>query len=133
MADDKTKSRSLRKTETVREKAARASSDKSHNRRLRKTASSVKKPVNKLRAIGKKELYLPMPNNRVGRFLNKRRSLVPSFFKAAWREFRMVQWPTKRQTASLTFAVFIFAIIFGLMVAIVDFGLDKVFRKVFVE
>jgi len=73
-----------------------------------------------------------MPDNRAGRFLNKRRSIIPSFFSEAWVELRQVVWPSRRETWKLTLAVFVFAIIFGLLVAITDYGLDKVFKRILV-
>lgn len=133
MADEKSKHRTVKKSETVREKAERTSNEQPKNRRLKQTATSVKKPIAKVGKIGKKEFYIPLPDNKLGRFLNKRRSIIPKYFKEAWKEFKQVIWPTKKQTAHLTFAVFVFAIVFGTLIAIVDYGLDKVFRKVFVD
>ena len=72
-----------------------------------------------------------MPDNRVGRFANKRRRIFPRFLIEAFRELRLVDWPDRRTTVRLTTAVFMFALIFGLVISIVDFGLDKVFRKLF--
>ena len=105
------------------------------------SAAQTKKPRRKLRAAGlslwqrltaslSKEHYLPLPDTSWGRFLNKRRHLVPSYFREAARELKQVTWPTRKETWKLTFAVFLFAIIFGLVIAVVDYGLDKVFRKV---
>lgn len=42
----------------------------------------------------------------------------------------MVTWPSRQQTRQLTFAVILFSIVFGILVALVDFGLDKLFKKV---
>ncbi len=55
--------------------------------------------------------------------------LVPPYFRSAWRELRLVTWPNFRQTRDLTIAVIIFSIIFGVIVAAVDYVLDKLFRK----
>jgi preprotein translocase subunit SecE len=59
--------------------------------------------------------------------------LVPRYFRNSWRELRLVVWPSRRETRRLTSAVLIFAVIFGVLIAIVDFGLDKVFRKVILK
>jgi len=69
----------------------------------------------------------------VGRFLNKRRHIIPSYFRNSWRELRLVTWPGRRETWKLTFAVFLFAIIFGVVISITDYGLDKLFRKVLLK
>lgn len=138
MADEakSTKSKVLKKkTETLRQRTERATeaAGKHKSRRIRKTAGAVSKPFRAAHRIGKKEYYLPLPDNRIGRFLNKRRSAMPRFFIEAWRELRQVEWPTFGTVRRLTIAVFVFALFFGTLIAVVDFGLDKVFRKVFVD
>jgi preprotein translocase SecE subunit len=131
VAEEKSKKRPLKKPETLRERTQRASSEKPKTRRLQTAASRLGKPIGAARRVGKKEFYLPMPNNSVGRFLNKRRSATPRFFKEAWAELRQVEWPDGRTTARLTFAVFVFSVVFGAIITVVDYGLDKIFRKVF--
>lgn len=58
---------------------------------------------------------------------------VPPFVRSAWKELKQVDWPNFRQTRDLTVAVIIFSIIFGVIVAIVDYGFDKLFRKVILD
>ncbi len=55
--------------------------------------------------------------------------LVPRYFVNAWREVRLVTWPSRKETWRLTLAVFVFATIFGLMVAGVDKVLDEAFKR----
>ena len=65
------------------------------------------------------------------RFLKRiLRFLVPRYLINAWREVRQVSWPNRRETWRLTAAVFVFAVIFGGLVAAVDKGLDELFKKV---
>lgn len=133
MADKKSKSTTktrIRKVETVRERAEKSQKEATQPKRLRKVGGKVATPVKSALAFGKKEFYLPMPDNRVGRFLNKRRSLMPRYFINAWQELRQVVWPTGRETTKLTIAVFVFAIIFGVVIAVVDYGLDYIFKEV---
>lgn len=54
--------------------------------------------------------------------------IVPPYFKNAFKELKFVTWPTTRQTSSLTFAVIMFSVVFGAIIAGVDFGLDKLFK-----
>ncbi len=61
------------------------------------------------------------------------RWLVPPYFVNSWREVRQVTWPNRRETWRLTLAVFIFAIVFGALVAGVDKGLDLLFKKVILK
>lgn len=56
--------------------------------------------------------------------------IVPRYFRNSWKELRLVVWPNRRESWRLTSAVLIFAVIFGVMIAIVDYGLDKLFKKI---
>lgn len=93
-------------------------------------SSSAKKHLSKL---GREYHPIKMPDNKVGRFLGKKRSFIPSYFKGAWDEVKLVTWPNRRETVRLTIAVFIFSLIFGLFVAILDFGLDKIFKEIILK
>ncbi len=55
--------------------------------------------------------------------------LVPRYFVNAWRELRLVTWPSRRESWRLTSAVFIFAVVFGALLTVVDKGLDDLFKK----
>lgn len=61
------------------------------------------------------------------------RWLIPSYFINSWREVRQVTWPNRRETWRLALAVFIFAIIFGAMIAGVDKVLDLIFKKLILQ
>ncbi len=123
------KKRRVLKKETVRERATKAAEPRKP-RRLRQTAATAAKPLKAAGRLGGKEYHLPLPDTRLGRILSKRVRLFPKFFGNAWRELRQVEWPNRKETAKLTLAVFIFAIAFGAVIAITDYGLDKLFRKV---
>lgn len=68
---------------------------------------------------------------RFMRFLG--RLLGFSFVRGSWQELKEVTWPTRREGLRLTGAVIIFSVIFGILIAIVDYGLDKLFRQVFLK
>jgi preprotein translocase subunit SecE len=121
--NDNKKVRRVKKVESVRQRAEKAGVEKKP-RRIVKTAGTVAKPLKAARRIGQKEYYLPLPQNKASNFLNKRRNLFPRFFINAWRELRGVTWPSRRETFRLTVAVLMFAIVFGLLIAVVDYGLD---------
>lgn len=127
----KAKSASVRrkKSQTVRERTQ--SSGKTTKRRQLKTkASAIKTPLNKASKTGKKEFHLPLPDNKAGRILGKRVRLIPGFIKNAWSEIKLVRWPNASETIRLTIAVFIFAVIFAIIVGLLDFGLNKLFKEV---
>ncbi len=127
--------RQLKKSSTVRERAEKFGGVVK-NRRIKQAHSSILrviKPIRQVSKSGRREYYLPLPDNKIGRFLNKRRRIIPSYFRNAWAELRQVKWPNNRETIKLTFAVFVFAIFFMLFISAADFGLDKVFKKLILK
>jgi len=125
-----TKKRVIKKTETIREKANKKVDAPTKPKRLSKVKSVVAKPVKAAKNIGKKEYHpVKLPDNKVGRFMTKKRRIIPKFFREAWAELKQVVWPTRKETAKLTLAVFVFAITFGAIIAVVDFALDKIFKQ----
>jgi len=54
--------------------------------------------------------------------------LAPPYIRNSWKELKQVEWPDRTQTRRLTFAVVLFSLVFGSIVAGVDYGLDKLFR-----
>jgi preprotein translocase SecE subunit len=71
---------------------------------------------------------------RIGRLILKvLRWIIPNYFIESWREVRLVTWPSRRETWRLTVAVFIFALVFGALVAGVDKVLDLLFKKVILK
>ena len=123
----------IRKPQTVRERVENVQNKEEKPRRIRKSAEKVARQFKAAATVGRKEYYLSLPDSRVFRFLNKRRSFIPRFFREAWAELKQVSWPNRKETFKLTTAVFIFAIAFGLIIAITDYGLDKLFRKVLLQ
>lgn len=71
------------------------------------------------------------PVRYIGRILHK--ILLIDYFKSSWRELKLVSWPDRKKTFQLTIAVFVFAIGFGVFIAIVDFGLSKLFQEVLLK
>lgn len=114
---------------TVRERqeAAIAKVESPKPKRVRGLASKVVSPVKKLRLSQRKPVKLAAkPLRPIKKGLSW---IVPRYFINAWREVRQVVWPSRRETWRLTLAVFIFALVFGAMVAGVDKGLDELFKK----
>ena len=123
----------VRKIETVRERNAKATAKAGKTGILANLRSKISGFFKRIFHIGRKEVYLPLPDNKPGRFLNKRRSFVPRYFIDSWKELKLVTWPNRKTTWQLTFAVFMFAFIFGALITVVDYGLDKVFKAVLVK
>jgi preprotein translocase SecE subunit len=89
----------------------------------------IAKPAAPLKKIGANKVFrtAAIPFKVLGRGLAK---LTPKYLVNSWRELRQVHWPNRRETWRLTLAVFVFAVVFGAMVAGVDKGLDELFKKV---
>jgi preprotein translocase SecE subunit len=66
------------------------------------------------------------PLKRPARFVG--RIIYPSYFRNSWKELKQVTWPTLKESRQLTYAVLIFAVVFGATIALVDYGLDKAFK-----
>lgn len=128
MAEDsaKSKRRLVKKAETVREKAEKATQDSKQPRRLSATRAKAGAPF---RAAGRglKKAGRVKPLKILG-FI-----IVPPYFRNSWKELRQVTWPKFRLSLRLTFAVIGFAVVFGALVALLDFGLDKVFKEVLLK
>ena len=129
-AGQRKKPRVRKSAPTVRQRVEAAAAEKSAEPKspIRKAAKTVAKPVGKLR-LGERpalrKAAAPL------RFLKKvLKWIIPGYLVNSWRELRQVQWTSRRETWRLTIAVFIFAAVFGALVAGVDKGLDEVFKKV---
>jgi len=90
---------------------------------------SLKAPVRKLGQPFKKvgSAARKGKTGKIGRFL------VPKYFRYSYKELKEVTWPDRHKTVRLTFAVIAFATVFGIVIAIVDFGLDKLFRELLLK
>lgn len=135
MADKNSKKRQLKRVETVRERSQKAPSIKKP-RRLHRTAKTAGKPIVFVGSLIKTVLrpfsfllapFRTRPLLAIGRFLAKVLGL--SYMRDSWRELKNVTWPTGKETWKLSLAVFTFALIFGSIIALTDFVLDKVFRQ----
>jgi len=140
MADKSKGTSPKRKLVTVRERSENTPANKS---RVRKVTSTAKKASGPFRIIGRfiaklahpfRFLLAPFktkPARFIGRMLGK--VLLINYFASAWKELRQVTWPNRKETRQLTLAVFAFAVVFGVMITLTDYGLDKVFKKVILK
>jgi preprotein translocase SecE subunit len=128
MAEDpsRPKRRLVKKVETVREKAEKATESSAKPRRLQKTTSRIGAPFRPVgRGLKRVGSFKPV---RILGFI-----LVPPYFRNSWKELRQVTWPKFKESQRLTSAVIVFATVFGVAVALVDFALDKLFKGVLLK
>lgn len=125
---------------SVRDKATTAAQKTSKPRKLHKARSAAWKPFKAVFAFLGRVLrpfrfllapFRTRPARAMGRFLAS--VLLLRYFRESWKELRQVEWPNARTTAKLTLAVFLFAIVFGLFVSLVDYiiglGVEKLIIK----
>lgn len=134
MADNeagKRPKRRLKNAETIRERALKAQAEAESPKRslIATTAGTAAKPM---RGLGK--LFRYQPFRFIGKVLRFVGGLIFfRYFRNSWRELRLVTWPKPKQSRQLTSAVLVFAVVFGALVALVDYGLDKLFKEVLLK
>jgi preprotein translocase SecE subunit len=122
-------------TQTVRQQAekAQATAAKPERRRIKAAAGKAKKPFQKPASFLKR-VFDRQPFRfigKIGHWIGL--VLVPRFVRNAFKEVRLVTWPNFKQTRDLTFAVLMFAVVFGTAVALLDWGLDKLFKSLILK
>ena len=138
MADELAKEtkRRVKNPETFRERAVKAVAETnkpSQPGAFRRLSGPLSVPFKQagqaLRAAFNREPLrrLRRPLRLVGKVI------FPAYFRNSWQELKLVTWPNWRESRRLTGAVLIFAIIFGTVIALVDYGLDKLFKSVLLK
>jgi len=122
----------VKQTESIREKTVKAAQPKPEKKTdvLRLTLHYIGTPF---QWIGRKLAKL---GKKLGKFKFFRvlgYIVWPKYFRNSVKELRQVTWPTTRETWQLVLAVIIFSVVFGTIIAIVDFGLDKAFKQVLLK
>lgn len=125
--------RIVKNPETFRERALKASEASERPDRtdgVKRLGRRVARPVSaggSRLAQNKLFRWLGVPLRFIGRIF------FPAYFRNSWLELRRVEWPSWKQSRRLTFAVLAFAIVFGVTIALVDYGLDKLFRNILLK
>ncbi|HEY5152866.1 MAG TPA: preprotein translocase subunit SecE [Candidatus Saccharimonadales bacterium] len=122
--------RLVKNPETFRERAIKASEDSDKPKRgtrLKQAGGKVTSPVFKPVGKASRTIFAFKPVSLVGKII------LPVYVRRSWQELRQVTWPSWRESRRLTFAVLVFAIIFGASIALVDYGLDKIFRHILLK
>ncbi len=126
------RSNAPKKTQSVREK--REAHTTAKPKRIRSTAGKITTPIKSTKKLATKEIHVvPLPDNRIGKFLGKKGRLTPKFVREAFAEVKLVTWPDRKNTVKLTMAVFIFAVIFAAIVGLLDWGLGELFEEFVVK
>ena len=119
------------KKDTIRARAQKSASTKPKKRRIRSAAGSAGRPLKRVLRSASTEYHLiPQAESGIFGFFTKSRSLFPRYVINSWKELRKVSWPNRVTTWKLVLAVFLFATVFGVTIALVDYGLEKVFKQI---
>ncbi len=123
-----TKKRRVKNPETFREraqKAVEAGNQPKSSARIKRAGNKATGPVR--RQIGRVYNSKPLaPLRKVLRVVG--RVIFPKYFRESWQELKLVTWPDWPQGRRLTFAVLVFAVIFGVAIAGVDWVINKIFE-----
>ncbi len=129
--------RVLKNPETFRQRALRAAENKELPKRdypkTKKFFTSIGKlfmPIVK----GYRRLEKIKQLKYIFKFLSfLSRILFIKYAITSLEELKKVTWPTFKESRKLTYAVLIFAIVFGASVALVDYGLGKIFKQLLLK
>ena len=130
---DSRRKRTVKNPETFRERAIKATieGDKPKQKaQFRQLLVVLFRPVRTgARAFAGFPLFKPLrkPLRLIGLVI------FPKYFRNSWQELKLVTWPSMKESLRLTWAVLLFATIFGTAVALVDYGLDDVFKRILLK
>ena len=133
-----TKHRKVKNPETFREKAIKATEDSSKESFFRKNTIKLLKGI----LVPFKKASKWLAGTRLFKLIWKiiRKPvriigliLLPRYIRNSWKELKLVTWPDFKTSRKLTSAVIVFAIIFGVVVAIVDLVFNKLFKNILLK
>ena len=125
VAEKKSK-RKLRPAQTIREKSQAANEVKSPKPKKRSIlARKIAAPFKKTSAYLSRYKSFKLLS-KVLKFIG--RIIVPTYIRGSFAEIKLVSWPSRRETRRLTLAVIGFAVVFGVVVASLDYGFGRLFK-----
>jgi preprotein translocase SecE subunit len=137
MADKPSKAepakRKVKNPETFRERALKATVESDKPKQRARVGGLFAWLLRPLRSAGRAVVNFPLfkplrwPLRIIGLII------FPKYFRNSFVELKQVTWPTWKESLRLTWAVLLFAIIFGTAVALVDYGLDAVFKRILLK
>lgn len=97
-------------------------------------ASEPKSKRQPLKSVAKPFKSAARPLKPVGRVTKKAgHYVIPPYFRNSWAELKLVTWPNWNLARQLTVAVIIFAVIFAILLGVVDYGLNAAFKALFLK
>ncbi len=74
--------------------------------------------------VKRPKIKLPKPVKNV-------RVPMPGYLRSALDELKQVQWPSRRQSWRLTFAVIVFSAFFGILIVLADIVFKLIAERIF--
>lgn len=127
MAIEPKPKRRLKPARSVRERAQQSKEAPIKPKKLAKVYKKLKAPFIKTGTLLKRYRFFRIVT-KILKFIGK--ILVPQYLRSSWQELRLVTWPNRRESRRLTMAVLGFAIVFGVLIAILDYGLNDLFKAI---
>lgn len=131
-SDSKPK-RSVRNPETFRERALKSSLGTTKTKKNNFISSALKKIISPIIDLLKKIFKIPPFNLILWLLVLLGKIIFPKYLRDSFKELKLVTWPNWQESRKLTYAVMVFAVIFGVVIAIVDYGLDKLFKIILLK
>lgn len=137
MADKPSKSepakRKVKNPETFRERALKATVEGDKPKQSTRARGLLRRLFQPLGTAARGIVNFPLfkPLRKPFRIIGL--IIFPRYFRNSFIELKQVTWPTWKESLRLTWAVLLFAIIFGTAVALVDYGLDAVFKRILLK
>ncbi len=127
---DKKGKRRVKNPETFRQKALKTAEESQKPAKAAKLKAGGAKAMTPIKRSARKvsQAKALKPLHKPARVFG--RVLLPRYFRDSWAELKLVTWPDWTLSRKLTTAVLIFAIVFGLTIAGVDWVLNKIFKEI---
>lgn len=131
--DKKSRRRLKAPVETIRQRQASEQSraDRPTGQRRGSIARVLGWPFRTVAGWGIWQTKALKPVRFVGRWIGL--VIFPPYFRASFRELKLVTWPDWRKSWRLTFAVLAFAAVFGIAIAGIDFVFDRLFKDILLK
>jgi preprotein translocase SecE subunit len=125
--------RQVKDPETFRERALKVTADQEKPKKIH----PIRRAIGKFfRSIGRalQRLFKVQPFKAIGWVFKMIGKVVfPKYLRSSFAELKLVSWPNWHLSRRLTYAVLIFAVVFGASIALVDYGLGKVFKSILLK
>jgi preprotein translocase SecE subunit len=130
--DGKSK-RVVKNPDTFRDRALKAAESSAKPSRAKTVRTSIAKPFKPgAESFSKTPVWRVI--KRILKILKRILTfLIPPYIRHSSEELKLVTWPSWKQSRQLTYAVLVFAVVFGTTIALVDFGLDKLFKNILLK